>query len=98
MFVDYAVAGDSLSWSAFKLQSSLTSSFKQGNDDSGNEQNPTYIPISPEFSEKRPALDLLPAVQEALQSLRAGELKHNLKRSNATVSKPLVRNVLPVLA
>ena len=98
MFVDYAVTGDYLSWSAFKLQSSLTPSFKQGDDDSGDEQNPTYIPISPEFSEKRPALDLLPAVQEALQSLRAGELKHNLKRSNATVSKPLVRNVLPVLA
>ena len=98
MFVDYAVTGDYLSWSAFKLQSSLTSSFKQGNDDSGNEQNPTYIPISPEFSEKRPALNLLPAVQEALRSLRAGELKHNLKGSNATVSKPLVRNVLPVLA
>ena len=98
MFVDYAVAGDSLSWSAFKLQSSLASSFKQGNDDCGNEQNPTYVPISPEFSGKRPALDLLPAIQEALQSLRAGELKHNLKRSNATVAKPLVRNVFPVLA
>ena len=56
-----------------------SASFDQSQGD-GNGDYYNQPPTASHFSRKRHSLDLLPGLQDALQSLRDGDVRHNLQK------------------
>ena len=77
-------------------QASLSSSFNhsQGDGDGDYYQQP---PTASHFSRKSRSLGLLPGLQEALQSLQDGNVRHSLQKNEGVISRPVMRNILPAL-
>ncbi|MFL2938624.1 MAG: hypothetical protein ACJZ7A_05950 [Opitutales bacterium] len=92
------ICGDDLSrLDTNNQQSPLSASFDQNQGD-GNGEYYNHPPTASHFSRKRHSLDLLPGLQDALQSLRDGDVRHHLQNNVGVISRPIMRNILPALA